>query len=130
MKLASTLGALLFAALLCLSGPLRASEEQPKEWTWKDAQGNVRSRADLDAILAQHKLWVDSACKSGTRADLRHTGLRGAKLAGAFLIGADLNGAFLSSVDLNDADLSLADLSGANLYGAHLSYAFLSGANL
>lgn len=70
MKLATTLRAIFFAALFCLSVPPRASGQQPKEWTWKDAKGNVRSRSDLDKILAQHELWLDSDTESGAQADL------------------------------------------------------------
>jgi hypothetical protein len=113
--LATTLSALLFTVLLCLSLPLLASGQEPKEWTWKDAKGNVRSRADLDAILAQHNRWLDSDRKSGTQADLR---------------GADLSEADLSEAELSSADLSHADLSGAHLINTHMSEALLVEANV
>src|SRR5208337_2445305 len=80
-------------------------QKQQPEWTWKDGNGKVRSRADLDEILKQHKLWLTSGKKSGVR--------------------ADLGGAHLSRADLRDADMEGADLSGATLIGAHLSEAGL-----
>ena len=130
MKRATRLGALFFTALLCLSVPPEASGQQPKEWTWRDPKGNVRSRADLDKILAQHKLWVDSGRKSGTQAGLIGADLRDAHLNQADLAGADLNGALLSRAHLNDADLAEANLETVFLNGADLRGANLSGANL
>ena len=59
-------------------------EKQQEEWTWKDREGQTRSRDDLDNILEQHKLWLDSDRKSGTRAQLSNADLRGANLKGAF----------------------------------------------
>ena len=85
MKLATTVGTLFLTALLCFFVPLQASALQPKEWTWKDAKRNVRSRADLDAILAQHDTWLDTSGEIGNRANLG-----GAQLGGADLTGADL----------------------------------------
>jgi uncharacterized protein YjbI with pentapeptide repeats len=129
MKL-PTIGALSFAALLCLAVPARASGQQPQEWTWKDAKGNVRSRADLDAILAQHKLWLESGMTSGTGEELARADLRDARLSAALLAGADLSGAILYDADLRGANLSGADLSDASLTGAHLGEANLNGSDL
>jgi len=75
---------------------------------------------ELNEILANHKLWIDSNSKYGNRANLR----------GAILNDADLSGANLNDANLNDADLSSADLSGAtlndaNLRGANLDYSCL-----
>jgi Pentapeptide repeats (8 copies) len=130
MKPATTLGALCFAALLCLSVPVQTSGQQSKEWTWKDAKGNVRSRADLDKILAQHKLWLESGGTSGAQEDLARADLRNARLGGALLAGANLSGAVLYDADLGAANLSGADLSDASLTGARLSEANLNGADL
>ena len=83
----------LIAVLLCLFAAISAAaqqQEQQPEWTWKDGQGEIRSRADLDKILEKHKLWLadlwsrpdlyeileqpqlflDSVGKKGDRADL------------------------------------------------------------
>ncbi|HEN3466864.1 TPA: pentapeptide repeat-containing protein [Yersinia enterocolitica] len=90
---------------------------------------------DLNKILGEHKIWVESYRENGSRANLSGANLsganlRGADLSGANLRGADLSGANLSCADLSGANLSCADLSGANLSGANLSGANLRGANL
>jgi hypothetical protein len=130
MKLATPLSALFFAALLCLSLSLRTSAQQPQEWTWKDAKGHPRSRKDLEAILKQHKLWLDSDGKSGTRAELGGANLNGASLSGADLSRANLTGACLTGANLNGASLNGANLDGAFLNDANLDSAFLYEADL
>ena len=105
---------------------------------------------ELNEILANHKLWIDSKSKYGNHANLcdadlsganlrgadlrganlNDTDLRGADLSGANLRGADLNGANLHRADLHRADLRDADLNGANLRGANLCGAILYRANL
>ena len=75
---------------------------------------------ELNEILANHKLWIDSNSKYGNHANL----------SGADLRGADLNGANLNDANLHYANLNDANLSGANLNGANLSDANLHGANL
>lgn len=138
MRPRATAYALLFMTLLCLSLPLGASgqpQETTKEWTWKDRDGQVRSRADLDRILEQQKQWVESQGKSGAQAELYKADLRGAVLAyvnltGVRLFEADLSGAELSGIVLSGADLGEAHLSGAILTGAVLTSAHLSGAHL
>ncbi|WP_338629403.1 pentapeptide repeat-containing protein [Yersinia enterocolitica] len=85
---------------------------------------------DLNKILGEHKIWVESYRENGSRANLIGANLSGANLSGANLRCANLSGADLSGADLSGADLSGADLSGANLRCADLSGANLSGANL
>ena len=95
---------------------------------------------ELNEILANHKLWIDSNSKYGNRANLRgadlhYADLRGANLNDANLYGASLNNADLSDANLSDANLRDADLRGANLRGAdlrgaNLHYADLYGASL
>ena len=97
-------------------------------------------KLDLKAVLAAHRLWLESVGKKGERANLREAilhradlggaDLRGAHLGGADLRGADLRGAHLRWADLRGADLSVADLSVADLSGADLSVADLSVADL
>ncbi len=137
MRPRATASALLFMALACLWLPLGAwgQQQRSKPWTWTDRDGNVRSRADLDEILKQHKLWLESATKSGARANLEHTDLIDANLTGVHLELAHLRGAVLIDAVLNGADLTFADLTGANLMsanlrGAHLDSADLNGATL
>ena len=118
-------------ALLCLSLPLGTSgQQQQKEWTWKDRDGNVRSRADLDKILEQHKLWLDSHFRHGFRAELSGSDLRGAALGHAILRGADLRSAYLMGAILTGANLREADLSDAILIETDLSDARLTRADL
>ena len=95
---------------------------------------------ELNEILANHKLWIDSNSKYGNRANLRgailndadlhRADLRGANLNDANLNDANLNDADLRGANLNDADLSGANLNDANLHRADLSSADLSGATL
>ena len=80
---------------------------------------------ELNEILANHKLWIESNSKYGNRANLR-----GAILNDANLRGANLNGANLCGADLHRADLRGANLRGANLNGANLCGAILCRANL
>ncbi len=75
---------------------------------------------ELQDILDQHKLWVESEEKEGRQADLR----------GADLEGAVLGAANLRRANLESANLVGAKLFGANLVGANLTYAKLEGANL
>ena len=76
-------------------------------------------QSELEAILKDHKLWLDSGrCSNGKRADLY----------GANLYGANLQDANLQDANLQDADLARANLHGANLYGANLTGADLEDA--
>ncbi|HHH0475333.1 TPA: pentapeptide repeat-containing protein, partial [Yersinia enterocolitica] len=45
---------------------------------------------DLNKILGEHKIWIESYRKNGSRANLRDANLYGANLCGADLCGADL----------------------------------------
>jgi uncharacterized protein YjbI with pentapeptide repeats len=68
---------------------------------------------ELKAILAQHKLWIESGRKKG-----KHAYLHSANLEGANLEGATLRGANLLDANLLGAYLQSACLIGANLQGA------------
>jgi uncharacterized protein YjbI with pentapeptide repeats len=100
---------------------------------------------ELNEILNQHQLWIESAGKQGTRANLSranltsanlgYANLRGANLVDAYLRdtnlwGAELENAYLTDANLGGAVLTGANLGGANLKGANLCYANLIGANL
>ncbi|MHA3382940.1 pentapeptide repeat-containing protein [Yersinia pseudotuberculosis] len=80
---------------------------------------------DLNKILGEHKIWIESYRGNGSRADLY-----GADLCDANLYGADLCDANLCGADLRGADLRGADLRGADLRGADLGDANLCDANL
>ena len=88
------------------------------------------SRRELDKIIDNHKLWLQSCGTSGERADLRYADLRYADLRYADLSSADLSSADLRYADLSSANLSSADLRYANLSSADLSSADLSSADL
>jgi hypothetical protein len=55
---------------------------------------------ELNVVLEQHSLWLNTSGKEGTRADLSYV---------------NLSGANLSKADLSNANLSEADLCYANL---------------
>src|SRR5581483_8151270 len=118
------------------SAPQQQSE---KEWYWKDAHGKLRTRPDLDNILAEHKRWLDTKGEAGRLADFTSYG-PGGNVVGAHLVGADLkwanlNRARLTNVnlgrtDLFDANLSEAVLAGSDLTEANLATADMTGADL
>ena len=85
---------------------------------------------EFQAILKNHKLWVESGCKQGNRANLLGANLEGANLSRANLEGANLRGAYLKGANLLGANLIGANLLRANLQGAILSRANLRGAYL
>ena len=88
------------------------------------------TQAELNRVIEQHKVWLDSKGEEGKRADLRDTVLRGADLSYVDLRGADLTNADLEGANLKGVDLSGVDLRYAYLKGVDLSYAFLKGVDL
>ena len=106
--------------------------------------------SELNLILEQHQLWIETNGVQGklanlTGANLSYANLRGAKLKdadlrradlrranlnGAILTGAILTGAFLTGANLEDVSFINAYLEGANLEGANLTGANLTGAIL
>ena len=73
------------------------------------------NRKELDKILVNHKLWLQTNGKQGEKADLREANLREANLSGADLREADLREANLRWANLREANLREADLRGADL---------------
>jgi len=67
----------------------------------------------LKEILEQHKLWIETRGKQGTRANLEGADLSGANLTGAYLLGANLRDANLRGATLTSANLGGAILKGA-----------------
>ena len=59
------------------------------------------SKDELDKIIGNHKLWLQTNGEKGERADLRYANLRYANLSSADLRYADLRYADLSSADLD-----------------------------
>jgi uncharacterized protein YjbI with pentapeptide repeats len=87
-------------------------------------------REELDRVLSQHRLWLETSGDEGERADLGKVGLRNVYLRFANLRDADLLGADLRDANLQSAYLQGADFKGANLQGANLQGADFKGADL
>lgn len=100
---------------------------------------------NLNAVLEDHRIWLESNKKLGGRADFEGVDLRGtafkdakltaanfksANLRGVNIEGANLRGADLRGVDFSRANLRNADLRGADLRGAYFEYANLRSAHL
>ena len=95
---------------------------------------------ELEMILKNHKLWLDSDGEAGEQADLSYTDLSGLNLANANLRGANmesvdlvfarLEGANLLDANLKHANLMVANLKGANLTRANMKFTNLERANL
>ena len=83
-------------------------------------KGQKMDLTKLRRILDEHKRWIETNQREGSRADLR----------GADLWEADLWEADLREADLREANLREADLRGASLRGANLRRADLREANL
>ena len=117
------------------SGALELADLPPPRpsSSWQDALDSpaapapvrTRSGRDLGPVLAEHRLWLDSAGAEGQRLTLSGDDLAGTDLAGALLPKATLRG-----VDLSDAVLTDARLDGADLRQAVLSAADLCRADL
>jgi len=80
---------------------------------------------ELEDILKEHCLWLDSNGNKGKIANLRGVDLRRENFK-----AVDLRNVNLEEVDLRRADLSESDLKGANLKGADLRKVNLKGTNL
>ena len=93
-------------------------------------KGQKMEQAKLRKILDEHKRWIETNQREGSRANLRGANLRRANLQGADLRGAYLWGADLREANLQGADLQGANLRGADLRGADLRGAYLQGADL
>jgi uncharacterized protein YjbI with pentapeptide repeats len=117
--------------------PVRSEVEEPSYLRESDAEPQVQHAdlLELAVVLDQHRLWVESAGKNGTRGDFSSANLAGADLTGVTLQGAlmqkaNLRGADLSMTNLRGVNLVEANLRETNLLGAEFSGANLMGANL
>jgi len=117
--------------------PVRVVVDEANYLSASDARPHTEHAdlLDLAVALDQHRLWVESAGKNGTRGDfsganLASADLTGVTLQGALLQKANLRGADLSMTNLRGANLVEADLRETNLLGAEFSGANLMGANL
>ena len=99
-----------------------------------------RREINLQDVLLRHEMWLNSAGKEGTKANLQNVDLREASLRNidlsdadlslADLTEADLRGATMRHVNLRDADLIRVKLRGANLRDADLCRAAIEGGDL
>jgi len=110
----------------------------------------VLSPAEIERMLAEHRLYLETEYHEGHRAnfssadltgrDFSGLNLRGIKMDRAVLRGADFTGAHLQSANLvgalaeqacfDRADLSRARLSGANLVSASFEDVCLANAEM
>lgn len=93
------------------------------------------TQVELNAILLEHKKWIETDGKEGKRADLSYMDLEYLDLSHAELQGVDLSGVVLKGADLQHTDFSYAKMQGADLSGADaqcakFNYANMSNANL
>jgi hypothetical protein len=112
-------------------------------WQWMDRDCRIRTRGDLDGILASHKQWLikyaaylDSdqaltahgAFRDSLRANLSQSQLKGLTLIGDKSTHLDLRYAELTNSDFTNAVLDYADFSNASLDFTDFSNASLDGA--
>jgi uncharacterized protein YjbI with pentapeptide repeats len=114
--------------LLCFVSTLHATG--PKPWTWRDGNGLVRTREELEVILRDHKAWIISAGAKGKRAYLRDAKLGGADLFRADLQMANCDNADFENADLREANFDSAWLRRANFFRALSVRVRLTRANL
>ena len=86
---------------------------------------------DLSVLLAEHRLWLQTAGREGKRAELRRCDLSGLNLEAADLRHADLRDSRLEGTRLINSRLNFADLSGTtHLLPHQLAGADVSGIKL
>ena len=95
----------------------------------------ISCREDLDKIVAEHRVWLDSVVHPkkkmvGGRANLKGADLSGYDLRGINLSGATMIGVNLANADMSGSNFTAADFTGANLKGANLANARLRRAVL
>ena len=78
------------------------------------------SQEDLEKILENHLIWLESYRKEGARADLRAARLDLIDLSEAKLQKANFDFAVLEGANFWEADLQWASFRGADLRGANL----------
>ena len=93
-------------------------------------KGQKMEQTKLRKILDEHKRWIETNQREGSRADLREADLQGADLRKADLRRADLWRADLWKANLREANLQGANLWEANLRESDLRRADLQEANL
>lgn len=127
-------------------------EPDQEPWIWTDRNGITRSKQELDTILAQHALWLQTDGDEGKQAnlsgaDLSLAHLDSANFSRAILTKSILSGATLRETDFSDAQMEGvdlgpwvsrwsedpspgADLVSANFFRANLAHANFANTNL
>src|SRR5712672_3096712 len=95
----------------------------------------VLSPDEIERLLAEHQLYLETEYHEGHRANFSSTDLAGRDFSGLNLRGVKMDRAVLRGADFTGANLQSANLNGAILQEARfdradLSRARLSGANL
>lgn len=90
---------------------------------------------DIEAVHAEHRLWLESEGRRGRRAHFRRSDLTAVNLSGYQFAGASLRGCIIRDVNFSGADLSGCDmveavLENVNLQGALLHSAIIKRAHL
>src|SRR3954453_11352981 len=90
---------------------------------------------EIDHMLADHRLYLETEYHEGHRANFSLADLTGRDFSGLNLRGIKMDRALLSGADFTGAHLQTANLIGATcqeacFYHAYLSRSRLSGANL
>jgi uncharacterized protein YjbI with pentapeptide repeats len=108
----------------------RKQSHEHRAWTWVDAGGHKKTRAELDEILAKIADLNSEHENPGVTADLRKSILAGADLRNENLSYADLSDANLEGSNLNGSLLTNTKLIRAHLTNANLSHAYVVAADL
>ena len=87
-------------------------------------------KKELQEILKQYKVWLETGEKEGKRADFDGMILIWTNLARTDLRRANLRNAIFVCANFTKANLIGADMSNVNLYLTNFSFADLSGAVL
>src|SRR6202047_1953046 len=90
----------------------------------------VFSRKEIERMLAEHRLYLETEYHRGHRANFASADLTGRDFSGLNLRGIKMDRAVLRGADFSGAHLQSANLIGAILQGARFDGADLSGARL
>src|ERR1700730_16322173 len=87
----------------------------------------VLSPDEIERLLAEHRLYLETEYHEGHRANFSSVDLAGRDFSGLNLRGIKMDRAVLRSADFVEARLQRANLIGAILQQARLNHADLSG---
>ena len=90
----------------------------------------VLSPDEIERLLAEHRLYLETEYHQGHRANFSSADLTGRDFSGLNLRGVKMDLAVLRGADFTEAHLQRANLIGAILQDARFGHADLSGARL